>query len=695
MEREEVYYVFRNAAGRILKILTRSLVSGNPALAAELSPVPLDALEPYAVGPEAPVAFGADERAILFYPAKDDAVRTVFGETDGVWWVEKRVDGSFRARVRSGFFQRALPRTALSKGEKPFSGDRPATDAAVLDYFGRLFAAFPVRDGLLPSEAVDALPRNCLVDEEGKTAFFDLEYGHEGGIRASFLVYRALKMDILPRQGRPKRDLPVAYRSWCERLGLAPAFAEDEKLSRELKLLFAGGLRRRVASALLSLVPSRRFRERRAWWSDRPVVRACARSSSGDAGESVPDLPRRPVVLLFVLWESARGGEAERAVLADMAAKFKILKQFEVLWTAEAWERHLQSFYGLVSPVWQIKRLRNGSGAFRVVIVEDPAPRWGVRADMRGRKDVVDLNAWDAKKVYRKTVGVKDGVHSSVNERETRQNLAMLLDTTLDDFLARGDLDGSTAAVSEPPAVERGWRDLAHFFRIMNECTPYLVLRNAHEVFGAAGGLHGDIDLLVGNLNEFTAFSGAVKVKSKSYHAAHLVNIGGRPVKFDLRTPEDGYYDAAWARAMLDSRVLQDGLYVPSPENAKWSLLYHALAHKNETSADYAALFATWGPLEALREACARWMNERGYAATRPMDEKVTFRPDRLPAGVAVRRRRRDFTPYVDARLTKKHVRLHLFPRCGVPNVFRVQIRLASLYKFDFCLGRVRDTVIL
>jgi hypothetical protein len=62
---------------------------------------------------------------------------------------------------------------------------------------------------------------------------------------------------------------------------------------------------------------------------------------------------------------------------------------------------------------------------------------------------------------------------------------------------------------------------------------------------------------------------------------------------------------------------------------------------------------------------------------------------------VAVRRRRRDFTPYVDARLTKKHVRLHLFPRCGVPNVFRVQIRLASLYKFDFCLGRVRDTIIL
>lgn len=49
----------------------------------------------------------------------------------------------------------------------------------------------------------------------------------------------------------------------------------------------------------------------------------------------------------------------------------------------------------------------------------------------------------------------------------------------------------------------------------------------------------------------------------------------------------------------------------------------------------------------------------------------------------------------LDARLTKKHVRLHLFPRCGVPNVFRVQIRLASLYKFDFCLGRVRDTVIL
>lgn len=401
------------------------------------------------------------------------------------------------------------------------------------------------------------------------------------------------------------------------------------------------------------------------------------------------------VILLFVLWESARGGDAEQTVLADINSKFKILKQFEVLWTQEAWERHLQSFYGLVSPVWQIKRLRNGTGAFRVIIVEDSSPQWGERRDMRGRKDIVDLNAWNAKKIYRKLVGVKDGVHSSVNERETRQNIAMLLDESLDEFLARKDLDGSISALTSLPAVECGWRSLEHFFSIINECTSYIVLRNADQVFKAKSDLHTDIDLLVSNINEFIAFSGAVKVKSNSHHAAYLINIAGYPVKFDLRTPEDGYYDASWAQEMLDSRVLKDGLYVPSPENAKWSLLYHALAHKKSVSADYAILFDSWDKRNVLCEKLAHWMNSHAYKATFPLDRKVTFYPDNLPKNITIRRRKFDIKPYFNMHLSSKHIKIHIFPYCRIPNIFRIQIRIASLFKIDFCLGLVRDTIIL
>lgn len=396
-------------------------------------------------------------------------------------------------------------------------------------------------------------------------------------------------------------------------------------------------------------------------------------------------------VFLFVLWEAAR--DVEAAVLADMSARFRILKQFEVMWSQAEWETHLRTFYGLVSPVWAVKRLRNGSGAFRVVMVEDSSPVYDLRANMRGQLEKVDVNVWEAKRRYRKQAGVKDAVHSSVNLRETRQNFAMLTGVPLAEFLARTDLDGAVEALSAPPVTERGWRDVWQFFRIMNECTPYVVLRNAQDIGAdAASGLHGDIDLLVGNLNEFSAFAGAVKVKSKSWHSAYVVNIANRPVKLDLRVPGDGYYDEAWERDMLERRVLRDGLYVQGDGNDLTSLLYHALVHKETVSADYRERF---GDIEALKGRLLERMRKDGYAVTRPVDDKVGFHPEHLGGGLPVKTVGRGLKPYADCALTAKHLKIHLFPACGLPNLLRVQIRLGGAFKIDFCVGVVRDFVIM
>lgn len=272
MNFSETYYVFRNAAGQVLKVLTHSLVIENPLLAAELSPVPINELNLYSVGSKPPVPFNTYEKAIICYPAKDNAVQTVFGVTNGTWWVEKRATPNICTRSRAGFSQRAIPRTPLIKGQKVFHDKMLITDKEIDIFFAKLFKVFPLNNGILAPEAVDALPRNCLINEFEEAQFFDLEYIHSGGIRASFVIYRALKMDILPRQNKSKTALKAAYDKWCKKFGLKNVFAEDQKLSKEFKLLFSGNPHRRIYAFLLSLIPSRSFRESKAWWSDKPVI---------------------------------------------------------------------------------------------------------------------------------------------------------------------------------------------------------------------------------------------------------------------------------------------------------------------------------------------------------------------------------------------------------------------------------------
>lgn len=286
-------YAFFNAAGRPLRVVGRPLIDREPVLAARLLPVPAEpgALEAHRLPEGHPLARalapGAErgEAAWLFYPAKRDRVRTVFFFRDGACLVRKDVLSRARRPASCPFSQRALPPGPIYPGH-PVADDlaRPARardwDAAervLARFFRALTERFPPDGrGLLPPETLDAVPRNCLADDAGRYFFFDLEYAMRGGVPLSYLVYSAVKADVASRLPKKERPAVVArlYGALCGRLSLEPRMGRDAAIARALKAFNTGSLRRRVCSALLSLLPVKRWRERLCWWSDRVALNA-------------------------------------------------------------------------------------------------------------------------------------------------------------------------------------------------------------------------------------------------------------------------------------------------------------------------------------------------------------------------------------------------------------------------------------
>ena len=121
--------------------------------------------------------------------------------------------------------------------------------------------------------------------------------------------------------------------------------------------------------------------------------------------------------------------------------------------------------------------------------------------------------------------------------------------------------------------------------------------------------------------------------------AAYSIKIGNQEYSADIRAIDDGYYDPCWAKNMINQRVIyKNQIFVPDPINAFYSLLYHALIHKNNFEDKYTNEFAILAKAIALdidssvfadREksfsVLQDFMNNEGYEITRPRDFSVQY----------------------------------------------------------------------
>lgn len=274
-------YVIYSRSGKVILVISKTLVRLNPELAENIIPKPLnpEELAKFKLPTQSP-QYGAinsriqsGEIAWICYPAKIDLLETVFSLRDGILHVEKRILANNHSNRSSPFSQVGVPPTPISVGTK-FSEkltlalhgmDDESVSKELKSFIGIVVNTFTIsKDGKLPENAVDAIPRNCIIQKDGTPVFFDLEYELAGGVSLSFIIFRTIKADItpyLPKSEKQKAHQDL-YTKLCTDFGITPQFNQDQRLSKALKRFITGGFSRTTRKVLISLIPVVKWRKR-------------------------------------------------------------------------------------------------------------------------------------------------------------------------------------------------------------------------------------------------------------------------------------------------------------------------------------------------------------------------------------------------------------------------------------------------
>lgn len=135
------------------------------------------------------------------------------------------------------------------------------------------------------------------------------------------------------------------------------------------------------------------------------------------------------------------------------------------------------------------------------------------------------------------------------------------------------------------------WTSIDEIFTALNEAEcNYIVMRNFEcfehgQVF--VNG-HDDIDLLCDDIIKVKKI---LDVRNRFHFPmvnSYCILFNDLIVHVDIRFIGDGYYDEKWQRNMLRNKTLfLNNIFVPDFEIYFYSLIYHAICHKNYLSKEY------------------------------------------------------------------------------------------------------------
>ena len=343
-------------------------------------------------------------------------------------------------------------------------------------------------------------------------------------------------------------------------------------------------------------------------------------------------------VHIVLVWPNAL--EHLGKILDDLAARFTRRALYRVRWSDAHFARNISRFYGKSLPLDSDKIGHCGTGPFIVAVIKDEAPDYGFRWTSKGARRV-NINLFDAKQRYREWTGGGHRIHGTDNTAEADHDAALLFGRPAEYFLDRPaePWDAPAEELVRDLSGADGWRDLTELFEVLNLTHPYVVLRNFDALPEDMGdGGHGDIDLLVEDLDNAAFICNAEPVFDTPHRVFMHVPVNGQPVPFDFRHQGDGYYDKLWQRDILDQRVLNErGFYIPAPVDHFYSLLYHAVIHKPQVAADYLVKLperaVVLGRVEAspahfteyrwMKGILSQFFNAKGYDYSEPQDPSV------------------------------------------------------------------------
>lgn len=336
---------------------------------------------------------------------------------------------------------------------------------------------------------------------------------------------------------------------------------------------------------------------------------------------------------LIIIWEKAR--EREKTLLKEVGKRFKIVSTREVIWSKTHFAQNLSRFYGLKLPPGSGKEEHCGNGPFLCVILEDTAPQYKTHQTSKGPQ-MVNTAMFTLKEELRRMTGGGHRVHATNDPDEFIHDITLLF--------GPGYMNsGKTMRPYKSDVVGAGgWEGLREIFAVLNATTQYVVMRNFETLPEDTDENHSDIDLLVTSPEEVGLILNAQKVFSEEYRVHYKTRLkNGAEVFFDLRYIGDGYYDAKWQREMLNKRILNKrSIYTPDQHNHLFSLLYHALIHKDVFNEDYKNRLSKLAkknglalpissPEQQYMTFLRDFLDRHKYKITVPDDRSVLFQPKR------------------------------------------------------------------
>ena len=335
---------------------------------------------------------------------------------------------------------------------------------------------------------------------------------------------------------------------------------------------------------------------------------------------------------VFIIWEKARGKETE--ILSDIKKNFKVLQIFEINWSEEEFERNLLRLYGNNLKKASSKKYVCGSGSFLFIIIKDENPKYAKRNTLHG-EDSVNVNIFDKKIEYRKIAGGGQRIHASNSEKESNQNIGLILNKTPKDF---EDENTDIKKVHDDLVGSKEWDSLKQFFNILNQSLDYVVLRNFEELPNKfKTGFEGDIDILAEDKNEIELVTNAKKISPQNFGRRFRITVNGEKIHCDLRYVGDGYLDEKWEKHILKQRECRNGVFVPNEENYFYSYLYHCLVQKKSISEIHVKKLSEISKKvgenmninkknkELFREYLEEFLKNRKFSYSQPVDSSVFF----------------------------------------------------------------------
>ncbi len=357
---------------------------------------------------------------------------------------------------------------------------------------------------------------------------------------------------------------------------------------------------------------------------------------------------------IFIIWQHAR--HAEEKIIEEISQNLEIQAVKEMVWDKKYFSDNLSRFYGVKLPNRSYKERHCGRGPFLLVIVSDHNPNYPIRSTSRG-DERVNTNIFDLKELFREWTGGGHKIHATNDQKEVAHDLALLLGLEAEKYLSNSvdKWDGVVEKNNQNLVGAETWNDLNELFYVLNNTVSYLVLRNFDgmpEKYSLEE--HGDIDLLTDDLASIIYISNAKRLFRRSYRVHYSVRIAGELIPFDFRYVGDEYYDKSWQKDILENRTMyNDAMYIPGENDHFYSLLYHAVVHKEIIASDYKSRLEMMYRGLSVKDNAEGWMNDivciksllddfmqsQTYFYTDPYDLSVYFNREIVGVDVVTRRR--------------------------------------------------------